>query len=61
VLAAAAHPPVPQFVFFLNSLLETVRLNIGDCVGSAYQHLQLSSATKILMFDNDQVSIFFSI
>jgi len=53
VLAAAANPPVPQFSFFLNSLLETVRLNIGECVAASYTSMKISSATKILMFSND--------
>jgi len=54
VLAAAANPPVPQYSFFLNSLLETVRLNVGECLVASYNHLKISSATKVLMFSNDE-------
>lgn len=55
VLAAASHPPIEQFKFFLTSLLETVRLNIGFCAASSYKTLTLPSATQILMFHSDQV------
>jgi hypothetical protein len=55
VLLAAASPPTKYFSFFLTSLLETVRINIGECVAVAYINLTLAAATKILMFENDQV------
>jgi hypothetical protein len=56
VLVAAASPPVKYFSFFLKSLLETVRINIGECVAAAYSSLTLQAATKILMFDTEEVS-----
>ncbi len=56
VLAAASSPPLPQYAFFLRSLLTTVRLNIGDCAGASYHTLTLASATKILMFESEAVS-----
>eukprot|EP01033_Poteriospumella_lacustris_P000092 gene92-61_t len=59
VLASAANPPASQFTFFLNSLLETVRLNIADCVSSAYKTLKVASATKILMFQQDEETLEF--
>jgi 26S proteasome regulatory subunit N12 len=55
VLVAAANPPVKFYSFFLTSLLETVRINIGECVSSAYDSLTLTAATKILMFENKEV------
>jgi len=54
VLESAAHPPVKYYSFFLKSLLETVRLNIGECVIAAYTSLTLASATSILMFHNEE-------
>jgi 26S proteasome regulatory subunit N12 len=59
VLESAANPPASQFSFFLSSLLETVRINIGDCVSSAYSSLKVSSATKILMFQRDNETLDF--
>jgi hypothetical protein len=55
VLVAAANPPVKFYSYFLTSLLETVRINIGECVSSAYDSLTLVAATKILMFENKEV------
>ena len=55
VMLAAANPPTAYYSYFLASLLETVRLNIGDCVGAAYETLTVEAATKILMFTNKQV------
>jgi 26S proteasome regulatory subunit N12 len=54
VIAAASHPPVDYFSFFLNSLLETVRVNIWECVLSSYRTLSLTAATDMLMFSNVQ-------
>lgn len=54
VLVSAAHPPVPYFAFFLNSLLETVRINIGDCISAAYDSLSLPAATEMLMFKKEE-------
>lgn len=50
VLRSAQHSPVEYYKFFLTSLLETVRLSIGECLEASYQYLTLESATKILMF-----------
>lgn len=52
---AAANPPVPYYAFFLSSLLETVRINVGECVAAAYDTLSVSAAREMLMFDSDQV------
>ena len=58
VMSAAANPPVEYYSFFLKSLLETVRVNIGDCVAASYGSLNLAAATKILMFSSEKVTRF---
>jgi hypothetical protein len=55
VLASAAHPPTKYYTFFLTSLLETVRINIGECAAAAYTQLSIAAATQLLMFDNREV------
>jgi 26S proteasome regulatory subunit N12 len=55
VMNAASNPPVPYYNFFLKSLLETVRLNIGECTGTSYDSLSVVAATKILMFTSEKV------
>ena len=50
VMEAAKHPPVECYSFFLNSLLETVRVNIADCAVASYRTLTMQAAKKILMF-----------
>lgn len=59
VMAAAANPPVQLFTFLLKSLLETVRINIGECAAAAYTTLSLKAATQILMFSSEQVAFRF--
>lgn len=54
VMQAAAAPPVEYYSFFLTSLLETVRLNISECVLAAYHTLTPEAAMKILMFSSLQ-------
>jgi 26S proteasome regulatory subunit N12 len=54
VIAAATRPPVDYFSFFLKSLLETVRVNIWECVLSSYRTLTVSAATDMLMFSTLQ-------
>ena len=56
-MASAVNPPVTYYSFFLRSLLETVRLNIGECVAAAYRKLTIDSARQILMFSNNEVGI----
>lgn len=55
VMAAAALPPVEYYTFFLKSLLETVRINIGECAAASYSILTTEAATKVLMFTNEKV------
>ena len=55
VMAAAALPPVEYYTFFLKSLLETVRINIGECAAASYSVLTIEAATKVLMFTNEKV------
>lgn len=54
VLTAAAQPPTPIYSFFLNSLLETVRLTIGECLGAAYTSIPIASAIRMLKFTSPQ-------
>lgn len=60
VLVAAANPPTPYFNFFLTSLLETVRINIGECAAAAYAHLSIAAATELLMFQRPEVRMMLS-
>ena len=59
VMSAAALPPVEYYSFFLKSLLETVRINVGDCAAASYTSLAVSEATKILMFGTDKETVEF--
>lgn len=60
VLQAAAAPPVEHYSFFLTSLLETVRLNICECVLAAYKTLTPRAAMQMLMFSSlDETVAFF--
>ena len=43
VLLSASHPPNAIFRFLLASLIDTVRLTIGDCIAAAYETLALES------------------
>mmetsp|Transcript_11809 Transcript_11809/g.11450 ORF Transcript_11809/g.11450 Transcript_11809/m.11450 type:complete len:264 (+) Transcript_11809:76-867(+) len=54
VMAASAHPPVEYYNFFLKSLLETVRVNIGECAAASYSTLTVQAATKIFMFTTEK-------
>ena len=54
-MAAAALPPVEYYTFFLKSLLETVRINIGECAAASYSSLTMAAATKVLMFNSEKV------
>lgn len=56
---AAASPPVPYYTFFLTSLLETVRINIGECVSTSYASLTVDAATKMLMFQKKEDTLLF--
>jgi 26S proteasome regulatory subunit N12 len=59
ILRAASKPPNPSFNFFLNSLLETVRINIADCASSSYSTLTIQAATDMLMFKSTAESLNF--
>ena len=59
VLSAAENPPVAYYSFFLRSLLKTVRVNVGDCAAAAYRTLEVSAATRMLMFHSDQETLHF--
>lgn len=59
VLVSAANPPVQSYSFFLTSLLETVRENIGQCVSAAYDNLTVVAATGMLMFNSKEETLAF--
>jgi 26S proteasome regulatory subunit N12 len=59
VLSASKNPPVEYFQFFLRSLLDTVRINIGDCAAASYSKLSIDSATNVLMFSSKQETLAF--
>jgi len=52
VLSSATNPPHPAFKFILKSLINTVRITIGECISSSYESLDVSSARTLLMFDS---------
>eukprot|EP01041_Mallomonas_annulata_P011590 gene11590-24262_t len=54
VMVAASHPPVDLYSFFLTSLLETVRINIAECIASSYRSLTITAAKDILMFTSNE-------
>jgi hypothetical protein len=56
-MAAAALPPVEYYNFFLKSLLETVRINIGECAAASYSTLTVTAATQVLMFNTEMVRV----
>lgn len=53
-MAASTLPPVEYYNFFLRSLLETVRINIGECAAASYSTLTVQAATKIFMFTTEK-------
>jgi len=59
VLLAAAKPPTEYYIFFLKSLMKTVRINIGDGITAAYRNLSIPTATKLLMFQTDEETLAF--
>jgi 26S proteasome regulatory subunit N12 len=59
VLQAAANPPTQYFSFFLKSLLETVRINIGECAAAAYKSITIAAITEVLMFDREEETLEF--
>mmetsp|Transcript_3534 Transcript_3534/g.5829 ORF Transcript_3534/g.5829 Transcript_3534/m.5829 type:complete len:202 (+) Transcript_3534:405-1010(+) len=59
VMEAAAKPPTKYFSFFLTSLMETVRINIGECAAAAYSTMSIKAATEILMFENEEETLEF--
>ena len=59
VMSSASHPPVEYYGFFLKSLLETVRINIGECAAASYHTLSVAAATEILMFSSQQETLAF--
>uniref|UniRef100_A0A0A9AIP4 26S proteasome non-ATPase regulatory subunit 8 n=1 Tax=Arundo donax TaxID=35708 RepID=A0A0A9AIP4_ARUDO len=46
--------PHETYVYFMDHLTETVRYEIADCSGQAYDYLPISDAKKMLMLTSDQ-------
>lgn len=59
VLSAAKNPPVDYYQFFLRSLLDTVRINIGDCAAASYSKLTIDAATSVLLFSSKEETLNF--
>jgi len=55
IMSEAAHPPIESYRFFLRSLQETVRINIGESMAASYSKLTFTGAKEILMFDSVDV------
>ena len=43
----------------MQSLLDTVRINIGDCAAASYSKLSIDAATSVLMFSSQQETLAF--
>ncbi len=59
VLTSAKNPPTEYFHFFLRSLLDTVRINIGDCAAASYSKLSIGAAKSVLMFSTTEETLAF--
>lgn len=59
IINAASNPPHEAYRFFLDSLMDTVRINIGDCASAAYSKLSLTAAKNLLMFSSEQETLSF--
>ncbi|KAM3369634.1 hypothetical protein ACQJBY_017502 [Aegilops geniculata] len=46
--------PHETYLYFMDLLAETVRDEIADCSGQAYDHLPVDDARKMLMFSSEQ-------
>ncbi|CAG8507464.1 1348_t:CDS:2 [Paraglomus occultum] len=55
-----AEIPAPQYAFFIDILMETIRNEIASCSEKAYTCLPLSDAATLLFFDNRQDVITFA-
>ncbi|KAK3141547.1 hypothetical protein QOZ80_4BG0335290 [Eleusine coracana subsp. coracana] len=46
--------PHDTYVYFMDHLADTVRYEIADCTGQAYDYLPVKDAKKMLMFTSDK-------
>uniref|UniRef100_A0A453CRS2 CSN8/PSMD8/EIF3K domain-containing protein n=1 Tax=Aegilops tauschii subsp. strangulata TaxID=200361 RepID=A0A453CRS2_AEGTS len=46
--------PHETYLYFMDLLAETIRDEIADCSGQAYDHLPVDDARKMLMFSSEQ-------
>jgi len=59
VLAAKNEVPAEQYAYFMDQLMGTVRNGIADCCTSAYDHLSIPEAQRILgLSSQDQLTSF---
>lgn len=54
VLDAKMNFPAPEFEFFVNRILDTIRFEIASSSEQAYTSLSTSSACKLLMLNSEQ-------
>lgn len=54
VWRAREQAPRPEYAFFVESLMGTIRHEIASCEEKAYDSLPLSDAATLLFFDNMQ-------
>eukprot|EP00543_Licmophora_paradoxa_P009553 CAMPEP_0202478224 /NCGR_PEP_ID=MMETSP1360-20130828/94346_1 /ASSEMBLY_ACC=CAM_ASM_000848 /TAXON_ID=515479 /ORGANISM="Licmophora paradoxa, Strain CCMP2313" /LENGTH=182 /DNA_ID=CAMNT_0049105495 /DNA_START=936 /DNA_END=1484 /DNA_ORIENTATION=+ len=54
VLNAGAQIPDPSYQFFMDSLLQTVRDSIADCMEVSYQQMSVADAIKMMKFDTTE-------
>ena len=53
VINAGVHIPDPSYTLFMESLLETVRESIADCMEVSYKTMKLDDAHKMMNLDKD--------
>lgn len=51
VMESARNAPCRHYSFFLSSLMETVRINVAECIQAAYKSLTLRAAMQLMMFN----------
>ncbi|KAK3143747.1 hypothetical protein QOZ80_4AG0304430 [Eleusine coracana subsp. coracana] len=54
LISAREAIPHDTYVYFMDHLADTVRYEIADCTGQAYDYLPVKDAKKMLMFTSDK-------
>lgn len=57
---ARAQVPSPDYIYFMDVLMETVRKEFAVCAAKAYGTLRVSEATKLLLLHNDAETLEFA-